>query len=648
MANGKVNNKTQARRPALFLNKYRTLGKKGFEIMTLRKLLFCFFVLLCQLISAQDDAIKLKEVVVADRALYSDNKSQSIQVLNDSVIGKNLSSLTNLLNYNSVLYFKEYGRGMTSTVSFRGTTASQTAVVWNGINVNSLLNGSADFNTFTTTDFNTISVKAGGGSVSYGSGAIGGTVHLNNNLTFKNIFENNLRVDYGSFKTLGVNYKLNYSNRKWSTQVGVSRNSSDNDYDYVGLYTWQGIQRKNRNGQYATTSLSANAGYKITDNGIVTFYSQFSNTDRNLSLVSESDSKTKYINTFSRNLLEYSDAKGRFSSNYKMAYLAEQYRYFPDIESKLFSFGQSESVIAKVDLGYQLIESIKVNGILDYSHTKGFGTSFGDNTRQIGAIAIKAVEQHNEKWQNELGFRKEASTDYESPFLFSLGSSYAFTSFYNLKANFSRNYRIPTFNDLYWVSGGNPNLKPESSYQAEIGNVFKYKNFTLSETVYYMKIDNLISWVPNYGNVWSPENTERVNTYGSETILGWAKSYGKNNFALNGTYAYTVSENIDTKKQLFFVPYHKATASLAYSYTKFSADYQFLYNGFVYTRADNNPKEIIDAYLVSNIGIHYDFKFLESSKVGFQVLNIFNEKYESVEDRPMAGRNFNMYITLKF
>ncbi len=644
-----MNNKTQARRPAFFLNKYRTFGKKGSEIMTLRKLFFCFFVLLCQLISAQNDSINnLKEVIVSDRSLYATNKSQSIQILNDSVINKNQSTLTNLLNYNSVLYFKEYGRGMASTVSFRGTTASQTAVIWNGINVNSLLNGSTDFNTFTASNFNTISVKAGGGSVSYGSGAIGGSIHLNNNLSFKNKFENDFRLDYGSFNTIGINYKMNLSNQKWSSQIGFSRNSSENDYDYIDLYTWKGVQRKNENGQCATTSLSANIGYKIAPNEVLTFYSQTSNTNRNLSLVSESESKTKYINSFSRNLLEYNETEGHFTSNYKVAYLTEQYQYFADIERADFSFGKSESLIAKVDLGYQLIKSIKLNGIIDYTRTKGFGTSFGDNTRQIGAVALKAVEQHNAKWQNELGYRKDVSSDYESPFLFSLGSSYAFTSFYNLKVNFSRNFRIPTFNDLYWSPGGNADLKPESSYQAEVGNVFKYKNITLSETVYYMKIDNLISWIPNYRNVWSPENTERVNTYGSETLLGWANSYGKNNFALNATYAYTISKNIDTRKQLFFVPYHKATASVAYSYNKFSVDYQLLYNGFVYTRADNDPKEVIDAYLVSNIGCSYDFKLLESSNIGFQVLNLFNEKFENVEDRPMPGRNFNMYITLKF
>jgi outer membrane cobalamin receptor len=644
-----VNNKTQARRPAFFLNEYRTFGKKGSEIMTLRKLLPCLFVLTCQLISAQNDSItNLKEVIVSDRTLYSNNKSQSIQVLNDSVISKNQSSLTNLLNYNSVLYFKEYGRGMTSTVSFRGTTAAQTAVIWNGINVNSLLNGSADFNTFTSADFNTISVKAGGGSVSYGSGAIGGTVHLNNNLVFKNKFKNDLRLDYGSFNTIGINYKMAVSNQKWSTQVGFSRNSSDNDYDYLGLYTWKGIQRKNENGQYATTGLSANVGYKVKDNAVLTLYSQSSNTGRNLSLVTESDSKTKYINTFSRNLLEYAVTKERFSSNYKVAYLTEQYQYFADIDSDNFSFGKSESFIAKMDFGYQLLESIKLNGILDYNRTKGFGTSFGDNTRQIGAIALKAVEKVNAKWQNELGFRKEASSDYDSPFLFSLGSSYIFNSFYNLKINLSRNFRIPTFNDLYWESGGNPNLKPESSYQAEVGNVFTCKKITLSETVYYMKINDLIRWVPGSGDNWSPENTDRVNTYGSETILGWTHSYGKNNFALSGTYAYTVSKNVDTKKQLFFVPYHKATASFAYSHSKFSVNCQYLYNGFVYTRSDNDPDEIIEAYQVSNIGLEYDFGFLNASKLGFQVLNAFNQKYESMEDRPMPGRNFNMYIILKF
>ena len=168
-ANGKVNSKTQARRPA-FVTIYRALGKKSEEIMTIKlRFVFCL-VLLCQISLAQKDSItSLKEVYVSDKNLKKYSTSQSVLKLNDSVINKNEALLTDLLNFNSTLYFKEYGRGMLSTVSFRGTTSSQTAVIWNGININSQMNGSTDFNTISGSDYNSVSVKAGGGSVIYGS-----------------------------------------------------------------------------------------------------------------------------------------------------------------------------------------------------------------------------------------------------------------------------------------------------------------------------------------------------------------------------------------------------------------------------------------------------------------------------------------------
>ena len=133
--------------------------------MTIKlKVAFCF-LLLCQISLAQNDSInKLKEVVVSDSNLKNFSNTQSIQRLNDSIISKNQSSLTSLLNYNTVLYFKENGLGMTSAPSFRGTTSQQTVVVWNGINVNSQLLGQADFNTISTRGFNSIDVKAGGGN----------------------------------------------------------------------------------------------------------------------------------------------------------------------------------------------------------------------------------------------------------------------------------------------------------------------------------------------------------------------------------------------------------------------------------------------------------------------------------------------------
>ena len=647
-ANGKVNSKTQARRPA-FVTIYRALGKKSEEIMTIKlRFVFCL-VLLCQISLAQKDSItSLKEVYVSDKNLKKYSTSQSVLKLNDSVINKNEALLTDLLNFNSTLYFKEYGRGMLSTVSFRGTTSSQTAVIWNGININSQMNGSTDFNTISGSDYNSVSVKAGGGSVIYGSGAIGGTVHLNNDLLFFNRFENNLKLDYGSFNTIGINYKTSISNKKWSTQIGFSKNSSTNDYKYLDRYTWRGEQRRNQNGQYDIITLNANVGYKINDNNILKLYSQTSNTDRNTSLITETDTKSKYVNGFNRNLLEYDGNFGKLKTNFKTAYIFENYQYFADNSRKDFTYGKTENLITKLDLDYTLFQSTQINGIVDYSRTNGYGSSFGSHVREISSASLLVKQDIGTNWKNELGIRKEVTDNYKSPLLFNLGSSYKFNEWYNLKLNVSRNFRIPTYNDLYWETGGNPNLKPESSYQGEIGNIFTFKNITWTQNFYYMKIKDMLQWVPGAGGLWSPQNQDNVNSYGTETLINWKKSYGKNIFAVNATYAYTVSEDDQTKNQIFYVPFHKATGAISYSRNKISAYYQVLYNGFVYTTEDNNPDDIINDYTVSNIGIDYDFKFLESFKLGFQVLNLLNKNYESLENRPMPGRNFNMYITLKF
>ncbi|MBF4492689.1 TonB-dependent receptor [Flavobacterium sp. MR2016-29] len=617
--------------------------------MTLKKRFAFCLLLLCQIISAQNDSItSLKEVVVSDKNLKKYSNSQSVLKLNDSIINKNEALLTDLLNFNSTIYFKEYGRGMLSTVAFRGTTSSQTAVIWNGININSQMNGSTDFNTISSTDYNSVSVKAGGGGIIYGSGAIGGTVHLNNDLAFYNRFENNLKLDYGSFNTIGINYKTNISNEKWSAQIGFSKNSSTNDYKYLNRYTWKGEQRWNQNGQYDVITMSANVGYKFDAKNSVKLYSQTSNTDRNTSLITETETKSKYINGFNRNLLEYDGNFGKLTANFKTAYIFENYQYYADNSTNQYTYGKTESLITKADLGYTLFKSTQINGIVDYNKTKGYGSGFGNNTREISSAALLVKQDFSADWKNEFGVRKEFTDNYKSPVLFSLGSSYQFGKLYNLKLNLSRNFRIPTFNDLYWEEGGNPDLKPESSYQAEIGNVFTFSNISLTQTFYYIKINDLLRWVSGSNGIWTPQNTDKVNTYGTETLLSWKKQYGKNYFAANATYAYTVSKDIETGKQLFFVPFHKATAAISYSRNRISAYYQFLYNGFVYTQSDNDPNKIVNAYTVSNIGIDYDFKFLSSFKLGFQVLNLWNENYESLENRPMPGRNFNMYLNLKF
>ena len=600
-------------------------------------------LLLSQLLLAQSKpAIPLNEVIVSDSQLKNFSSSQSVLKLTDSIISKNQSSLTSLLNYNTVIYFKENGLGMVSSPSFRGTTAQQTAVVWNGININSQLLGQTDFNTISTRGYNSIDVKAGGGSVVYGSGAIGGTIHLNNDLKFKDIFKNNLEVYYGDFNTVSAVYGITAATNRWSTNASFTRNSSDNDFKFIG-----GNDR-NTNGQYYNNNLSTAIGYKLDTKNSIKFYSEIYDGERHFSLTSPYAIRTKYQDFNTRNLLAWTSTIGKSVSNLKLAYITEHYNYFEDIETEGYTSGGVKTFIAKYDFVYELAPKMSLNTILDYNKSNGFGSGVGSESRQIGGVSLLLKQSLTENWNYELSARKEISDVYKSPVLFSVGSTFDFSKFYQLKFNISRNYRTPTFNDLYWTGSGNPDLKPEDSYQAEVGNQFQYKDFRLTATVYTSKIKDMIRWLPNNTGNWSPVNTDNVSIYGGEALLGWRKNFNKHVLDFNGTYSYTVSKDDKNDKQLFYVPYHKLTASTSYSYQRFTSYYQFMFIGEVFTTSDNNPKDILSDYNVSNFGMDYNFSKKDVCKVGFKIANLWNEKYESLPSRLMPGRNLTLYLTLNY
>jgi iron complex outermembrane receptor protein len=128
-------------------------------------------------------------------------------------------------------------------------------------------------------------------------------------------------------------------------------------------------------------------------------------------------------------------------------------------------------------------------------------------------------------------------------------------------------------------------------------------------------------------------------------LVNYKKQIAKHFFQVNSSYAYTISENEKTSKQLTYVPFHKFTAGLAYNFKKLNFNYQYLFNGFVYTQSDHEA--FIKSYNVSNLALAFDFGKENKYKLGFQTQNLFNENYQSVAYRPLPGRNYLVNLTLK-
>jgi vitamin B12 transporter len=248
----------------------------------------------------------------------------------------------------------------------------------------------------------------------------------------------------------------------------------------------------------------------------------------------------------------------------------------------------------------------------------------------------------------EASVRKEITDSYESPLLYSLGVQLKVFKPYTLKLNVSKNFRIPTFNDLYWDTGGNLDLLPETAQQYEISNEFDFKWLKFGVTGYYNAITDMIRWIPT-GTFWRPENIDEVETMGLESKLQVNKQFGKHHITLNSTYGYTISENKATSKQLIYVPFHKLNASIAYNFKGFTTFYEYLFVGDVFSTSDHLKKFEVDAYQISNVGAEYSFSTKKQEfTIGLKAKNILNVEYQAVLGRNMPGINYNTYINLKF
>ncbi|MBS1533807.1 MAG: TonB-dependent receptor [Bacteroidetes bacterium] len=609
--------------------------------MRIKKIISSAFLLLCSLVWAQNDSIvKLREVVVSDARLWTNTQALSKQKLNDSVIALQPASLTQLLQFNTLISFKQNGYGMVSSPTFRGTTAQQTAVIWNGININSQFNGQTDFNTINSWNFDQVVIQAGGGSVAYGSSAIGGSVHLNNELFFKQHFKQNLQLNYGSFAASGLNYKLSTGDKNWSVGGSVSMNRSDNDYPLLGT---SGL--KNQNGQFQNLSLNAQLGYQFNSHHSIQFYTQTYDGQRHFTGPVGSSPKSMYRDLNQRSLLSWYYEKARFKSRFKGAFLSEQYQYYFDFRLPNVQSSRAQTFLAQSELSYQISKKVELQSVVSFTETQANGANIGSSKRPIGTGTLLTKINWSAQFSTEASIRQEQTSAYKSPFLFSVGAVYQPFKSYVIRSNASRNFRMPTFNDLFWQPGGNPNLKAEESFQVELGQEFSFKKMQFNLTAYHNQMQDLIQWQPINGSIWSPMNVASVKVYGIESSLKNRFVFKKHQIELQANYGYTVSEDQKRKLQLTYVPMHKLTTGLAYAYKGFRCFGQLVYSGKVYTLADHNAA--LTHYAVANAGVFYQFKSIVEGGFGVQIQNITNELYQSVPGCPMPGRNYQIQLNLK-
>lgn len=579
-------------------------------------------------------------IFIADKRLEEAERFQKI--IQVEKMQKNTNNLSEVLRFQTPFFIKENGRGMVSSPSFRGTTAQQTAFVWNGININSLFLGQGDINNIGLLNFDKISVKVGGGSISYGTGAIGGSVHLDDELLFGKGFRGNLFSEYGSFNTLNSALKLSYSNDKFSVKLNTALAKSDNDYEVP--------QEKyiNRNGNYHQYNYALSGAYRLSDSQKIAVLSLWNTGLQHYPIFSETQTRTKYATNGIKTMLNWESQYGKLSNDLKIAFLREGYDYYGDITLPKSNGAVGDTWLIRNDLAYKNSEKLKINLVGEYQYNKaeGYNSGIKNPTRNAGYLALIFNQKLGRNIHLEGAVRKDFVESIDSPYLFSLASWVGVSKHYSFKIKGSKNFRYPTFNDWYWQPGGNPQLKPEVAHQLEMSHTLKIGSWKLEAVPLYNEIENMIQWLPTSAGYWSPFNTRKVRSYGVEVYSDFSHRVGHSTFKIGGSYAYTHSENRETQKLLSYVPKHKATGIASYKYRWFGAFAQAMYVGETFTTTDEDKSLALPFYTIVNTGL--DIYLNPYIKLGGKVNNLFNQVYKTSDYYPLPLRHYSVYLNLTF
>ncbi len=604
------------------------------------KRLLLLFIFASGVIYAQSDSInKLDEIVLRGNFSPVINSGYKVQVMTDSIFGNSYESLGDLLQKQANFYFKQNGNGMVSSISLRGTSASQTGVYWNGIGINSSLNGQTDFNTLQANSFDRLEIRKGGGSVLFGNGAVGGAINLKDELNFNTGQQARVLIGLSSYDSYFTQLTGIWGSDRFYAKISAGAQASENDYPYLET------NLKNDNGAYANYNLNATLGFKINELHSLRFNTSIFDNDRELSRTLSSESKAKLKNNDQRFLLDWTYLGSRFTSSAKIAILREKFQYlFDKYEPANESIGSSDRFIGKYDVTYFLNNDLFFRAGLEFENAKGDGGNIDKASREdFTGYAL----MHHEPWEKfmyNVSIRAGASSAYTIPIIYSLDVRYLLTSSLSMRGAYSTNYRLPTFNDLYWEPGGNPELNPEFSSSGEIGLDYQLKKINISAGWYMIKSEDLIQWRPITQDFWSPVNVDNATNHGLEFTASYRHLVGKNLILLKASYDYTLATDDDSDKQLIYVPKHRAGGILGYSWKKWNFNYNLQYTGKVFVTTSNT--ENLDDYLLSDISLGRSL-YKDIIDLNFKANNLFDVNYQSVAFRPMPGRNYVFQINFK-
>ena len=146
-----------------------------------RSVLYILLTLNTWTLHAQDTIPnqQLKKITITtDRLTIYSAGTKNLRFDEKTLLQHRHRNLSDLLQDESPIFIKSYGLGGLATTSARGGSAQHTAILWNGFQINNASTGQIDLSLIPMQSAGSVAIQYGGSCALWGSGAVGGAIHL--------------------------------------------------------------------------------------------------------------------------------------------------------------------------------------------------------------------------------------------------------------------------------------------------------------------------------------------------------------------------------------------------------------------------------------------------------------------------------------
>ena len=489
----------------------------------------------------------LEEVIVtANKVEQKQNGTGKIvSVINAAQIQTNAGrSIAQILNEQAGLYLPGSlsNAGTVPSIYMRGASSGRTLILIDGMPVGdpSMISNEFDLNLVPLDQIERVEILKGAQSTLYGSDAIGGVI----NIITKNKSVSKLSGDFsaGSFGTQKINLQHSNTLGKFNYNVGMGNETATG---FSSATDMTGKNNFDKDG-YSNKNWFANVNYAINPYWNVKVSTHQTSYNADIDYGAFKDDKDDQFHNATKMtglILKYKKEKTIFQLQYQLSTQDRQYKNdSADRTYTIFENNQytGKSHFADAFFSRPIAKNIQWIVGADFRYGSYHQTyvsiseygPYNDNFKdtfqyQTALYSSLLINDPSNKWLLELGGRFNKHDRYGTNQTFTISPSYKLSSTLRLMASVSTGYKAPS---LYQLSY-NEQLKPEQSFNTEIGIDYKTNPFYLRAVYYNRIIDNGIDY--NYID-YSFFNYIQQKVNGLELELNW-KPNTKNTFSANYT-----------------------------------------------------------------------------------------------------------------